>query len=223
MRRPENIDSKSLLISGSEQLGLALTPSQIDQFLTYLPELIRWNRKINLTGFRDESEIVIKFFLDALTPLVMEGRACGVKWIDIGTGAGSPGLPLKIVRPDLEMTLVEPVEKKVTFLHHIIGLLGLSQVTVIHDRIESLRGEKWDQAYDLLIARGLDPTFVLKKGACIVRMGGRLLFYQTTAEEDKWNDLLTVYSELVLEEIRPIRLPFSTDPRTLVLINRQVA
>lgn len=217
------IDPKTRLISGSKALGLALSPSQVDQFLTYLSELIRWNRKINLTGFQHEDEIVIKFFLDALTPLVMEKTVCGVKWIDVGTGAGSPGLPLKIVRPEVQMTLVEPVEKKVTFLHHIIGLLGLSKVSVAHDRIESLRGGKWDQAYDLLLTRGLDPAIVIKKGSSLVRNGGRLLFYQTTAAEHKWKTFLKDYPELVLEEMRPVRLPFSADPRTLVLINRRFA
>ncbi len=215
------IDPRTRLISGSESLGLSLSPSQVDQFMTYLSELIRWNQKINLTGFQHEDEIIVKFFLDALMPLVMPETIYGVRWIDIGTGAGSPGLPLKIVRPDVQMTLVEPLEKKVTFLHHIIGLLGLSRVTVAHERVDSLRGDKWDQAYDLLITRGLDPAIVIEKGSPLVRKGGRLLFYQTTVLEDRWNNLIKGYPDLVLGEVRPVRLPFSTDSRTLVLINRR--
>jgi 16S rRNA (guanine527-N7)-methyltransferase len=119
------------------------------------------------------------------------------------------------------MTLVEPIEKKVTFLHHIIGLLGLSKVSVAHDRIESLRGEKWDQCYDLLLTRGLDPASVIKEGFSLVRNGGRLLFYQTTAEDHEWRKLLMGYPEMDLNELRLVRLPFSPDPRTLVLINRR--
>jgi len=191
--------------------------------MTYLSELIRWNRKINLTGFQNEDEIVIKFFLDALTPLGMDKTASGIRWIDVGTGAGSPGLPLKIVRPDLQMTLVEPIEKKVTFLHHIIGRLGLSEVFVAHDKIESLRGKDWERNYDLLLTRGLDPKLVLKSGGSLVRDGGRLLFYQTTARIHEWRDLIKGYPDMVFEELRPVRLPFSTDPRTLVLINRRLA
>ncbi|HIE65941.1 MAG TPA: 16S rRNA (guanine(527)-N(7))-methyltransferase RsmG [Nitrospiria bacterium] len=212
-----------MLVAGCKTLGLFLSSSQVDQFMAYLSELIRWNGKINLTGFQTEDEIVIKFFLDALTPLGKKESACGIRWIDVGTGAGSPGLPLKIVRPDLQMTLVEPIEKKVTFLHHIIGLLGLSEISVAHDRIESLRGKEWDWSYDLLLTRGLDPRLVLREGASLVRKGGHLLFYQAAGEDKKWRDLLRGYPDMVLEELRPVRLPFSTDPRTLILINRRFA
>lgn len=217
------IDPKARLLSGCDQLGLKLSSSQVDQFMRYLSALIRWNRKINLTGFQSENEIIIKFILDALTPLGIVGAEPGAKWIDVGTGAGSPGLPLKIVRPDLDMTLVEPIEKKVTFLHHVIGLLGLSKVTVAHDRMKALRGKKWDGRYDLLLTRGLDPASVLKEGASFVRKGGDLLFYQTTAEEYKWRDLLMGYPNMVLNGLRPVALPFCEDPRTLVLINCRFA
>ncbi|MFQ5949119.1 MAG: 16S rRNA (guanine(527)-N(7))-methyltransferase RsmG [Nitrospiria bacterium] len=217
------IEAKSLLISGSERLGLPLSPLQVDQFLTYLSELIRWNRKINLTGLRHEDDIVIKLFLDALTPLVIREihgdlKWRDLKWIDVGTGAGSPGLALKIVRPELQMTLVEPAEKKVAFLHHIIGTLGLSRVSVAQGRVESLKGPKWEGTFDLLLTRGLDPRFVMKKGTPLVRDGGRILFYQANAVRGAWENRLEEYPELVLDAIRPVSLPFIADPRHLILL-----
>src|SRR5581483_1522907 len=99
-------------------------------------ELIRWNRRVNLTAIREEREIVVKHFLDSLFPLTLLNPSEGARWIDIGSGAGFPGLVLKIARPHLEMTLVESAQRKATFLHHIIGTLGLTGVSVIHDRLE---------------------------------------------------------------------------------------
>ena len=121
--RPEE-----LLAKGTEELGLALEPSTRQQFLYYADELLKWNTRINLTGLKTAQEVVVKHFLDSLAvwPWVKDLDSLA----DIGTGAGFPGLPLKLVLPHLHLTLIEPTAKKTAFLHFVIAHLGLSDVEV---------------------------------------------------------------------------------------------
>jgi len=209
---------KERLISGVEQLGLKLTSIQIDQMMCYLSELIRWNQKINLTAITQEREIVTKHFLDSLSPLTLLQPDKGEHWIDVGSGAGFPALVLKIALPDLSITLMEPVQKKAAFLHHLIGRLGMRYVSVINARIESADAEKRLEGYDLLLTRALSPALVLEKGLSLVRAGGRILFFQGRPDARAWENRLSAYPSLRLERLVPIRLPFCPDARTLVLL-----
>jgi len=124
-----------LLIKGGEELGIRLVPSQVEKFLLYLRELQEWGKNINLTGIRDEREIIIKHFLDSLTCLRLL-KELGGKVVDLGTGAGFPSLPIKIIRPQIELTLLEAREKRTLFLEHIVKILGLKEVKVLWKRVE---------------------------------------------------------------------------------------
>ena len=203
---------------GIERLGLSLSSTQVGRLLTYLAELVRWNRKVNLTAIRQEDEIVVKHFLDSLTPLTLLHPSEGSRWIDVGSGAGFPGLVLKIARPGLEITLVEAAQRKVTFLHHMIGTLGLAGVTVIHDRLENLSGPGWEGRFDLLTARALNPIWVLNEGRSLVRAGGEILFYQAETKPGEWALRLREHPGIRLERVAPVTLPFSPSPRTLILL-----
>ena len=121
--RPED-----LLREGAKELGLHLEPSTLQQFLYYAEELLKWNTRINLTGLKTAQEVVVKHFLDSLAvwPWVKDLDSLA----DIGTGAGFPGLPLKLVLPHLYLTLIEPTAKKTAFLHFVIAHLGLTEVEV---------------------------------------------------------------------------------------------
>lgn len=180
--------------------------------------MIRWNEKVNLTGLREAREITIKHFLDSLTPLAFLRPAGGERWIDVGTGAGFPGLVLKIACPDLEMILIEATGKKVTFLHHLIGLLRLKGVAVVHDRLERLRGPEWQERGDLVVTRALAPAFVMEEGRALVQKGGRMLFFQGPPDASRWEQALKGYPELVLEKICPVALPFTEESRSLVFL-----
>ena len=153
-----------ILIRGATSLGIELTPRQVEQFETYLRELVDWNRRVNLTAIVEPEEVRRLHFLDSLSlyqvlsPLVVrDGRL-----LDVGAGAGFPGLPLKIAFPTLSLTLMESTGKKVRFLEHIIGTLGLDGVEIYHGRAEDLahvpglRG-----AFDVVTARGVAPLNVL--------------------------------------------------------------
>ena len=152
------------LAGGATRLGVTLSPAQLDQFALYRDELLAWNRRANLTAITDPAEVEIKHFLDSLTVLqAMDGQPrCGLRVIDVGSGAGLPGLPLKIACPNISLTLLESVGKKTAFLEHVVAALGLKSVAVIHARAEDVaQQEEHREAYDFVVARAVAPMATL--------------------------------------------------------------
>lgn len=156
--------------------GIPLAPHQLDQFARYAAELRRWNARVNLTAITGEREIATRHFLDSLR--------CALSWgpppaslVDIGAGAGFPGLPLKILRPELRLTLSESVAKKAAFLAHIAAELGLADVEVTTARAEALgRDPAHRERYDLAVARAVAELRVLAEYCLpLCRVGGRFL------------------------------------------------
>ena len=166
----------TLLIAGAGALGLHLTADQLAAFATYLAEIVRWSGRINLTALRKPEDIVRTGFLDSLAclPLIpLEAKYA----LDVGSGAGFPGLPLKLVRPDLSFTLVEASRKKATFLQHMVRQLGLTRVRVVQRRAEELAKDPMEAGvYDLAMARAAAPP--LDQGRLVrpfLRPGGLFL------------------------------------------------
>ncbi len=211
-------NTRALFSKGGALLGIRFSPLQLDQLMVYLRELLRWNKKMNLTGLQEEREVVINLFLDSLTPLLFLKPDKHSQWIDVGTGAGFPGLVLKIACPELNITLLEPTQKKVSFLHHLIGQFGLSGVSVINARLENLSRSKEGKPYDLLLSRALSPKIVLEQGAGLVMRGGHFLLFLGRLELKRLNDLLANVPFLVLDQIRPVLLPFSGVSRSLLFL-----
>jgi 16S rRNA (guanine527-N7)-methyltransferase len=143
------------LINGAERLGLLLNPEQVARFKLYYEELICWNRRVNLTAIVDYDEVQLKHFLDSLTVvLALEGIPSTV--LDIGSGAGLPGVPLKILYPDIGLTLIDSVHKKAAFLNHLVERLGLEGVEVVARRAELLaHDESYREGFDLVLSRGV--------------------------------------------------------------------
>ncbi len=144
-------------VAGAECLGLHLQASHLEAFGRYLTEILRWSSQINLTGLRRPEEIVRFGFLDSLSCLLafpQEAR----RVLDIGPGAGFPSVPLKIVRPYLDLTLVEAARKKASFLRHVIRSLALAGVRVIQERAERLAQDQGEAGiYDVVFARAVAP------------------------------------------------------------------
>ncbi|HRS96766.1 MAG TPA: 16S rRNA (guanine(527)-N(7))-methyltransferase RsmG [Smithella sp.] len=134
-------------------MNIRLDAKQLNQFDQYKQELLAWNQEINLISENSAREIVARHFLDSLTPLPFIEKS-NAKLLDVGSGAGFPGLPLKIANPRLELCLLEANRKKASFLKHMVRLLELDHVLVVHDRIDNLiRTNSFAEGFDILISR----------------------------------------------------------------------
>jgi 16S rRNA (guanine527-N7)-methyltransferase len=222
----QDIDSNSYFIyEGVSRLGYSVTPQEVSQLLVYLEVLRQWNTKMNLTAIRDEREIIVRHFLDSLAGLaVLPGKdssAAPCKVMDIGTGAGFPGLPLKICRPKVHLTLLEPRQKKAAFLHAVCGQLGLQGVSILPERLEALAQQpKHQGGYDILTSRALKVSGLMSElASSLLRANGQLVLW--TAQGD--GHLLHEHkSPSVWDRPRiiPYRLPFDDMERSLVVFQK---
>ena len=168
------------LIRGAQELEIPLNEAQLLLFQTYYEELVEWNRRFNLTAITDYEAVQVRHFLDSISCLLALPRAklqTGARVIDVGTGAGFPGIPLKILCPGMRLTLLEATRKKVTFLEHLVRRLELRDVEVIHGRAEELgRRPRHREQYDWALARAVAEMPVLAEYLLpLVRVGGSVL------------------------------------------------
>lgn len=205
-------------------LDLTLTPEQETQFDTYARELAVWNEQVNLTAITDYDMVQVRHFLDSLTVLKAVPPGAGAKVLDVGTGAGLPGLAMKIAAPQLEVALLEATGKKVAFLQHMIDLLKLEGVTTIKARAEDAAHDPAHRAaYDLVVARAVArlPSLIEyllpfnKVGGVSVAMKGR------TAQTEA-GDSARAISVLggQLKSIETFQLPGVDEPHHLVIVEK---
>ncbi len=174
-----NTQFKQHLKSGAQNLNIPVSDEQIDLMARHAGELFLWNKKINLTAIKETSAVAEKHFLDCLAAtFLLKGKQT---LLDVGSGGGFPGIPLKIMNPDLEVLLVDASRKKVNFLKHVIRVLGLKQIDAVHARVEDLANDiTYKAGFDTVISRAFSDLseFValagpfLKPGACIHAMKG---------------------------------------------------
>ena len=214
--------SLDILASTTADWGLPLSEAQLAQFTLYADTLRQWNEHLNLTAITDYKEIMVRHFLDALRCAQSWGNApCSL--IDIGSGAGLPGLPLKLLCPTLELTLVESVRKKAAFLQHMVDQLGLPAVTILTQRAEVVGQDRHHrERYDVATARAVAPLNVLAEYCLpLLRLGGRFLAPKgadIAAEIDRARSALTTLGGQLLA-VEPVCLP-DLEPRTLVIVEK---
>lgn len=189
-----NEKAVEMLYEGAKRLGIELTDEQLSKFCTYSSMLVERNKVVNLTAITDDEDIAVKHFLDSLTlyPYITELKGSSI--IDIGTGAGFPGIPLKIVYPDLKVTLVDSLIKRVAFLNDVVCELGLKEITAIHVRAEEIgRDAKHREKYDFAVARAVAQLPVLLE-YCIplVKVGGYFLAMKGSKEEENYEKALEI-------------------------------
>jgi len=151
--------SLELLAKGAINLGYPLSEQQLNQFQLYYQILIDWNQRINLTAIVDFKDVQVKHFLDSLSvATVLSDISDGQRLLDVGTGAGFPGIPLKILFPSLQVVLLESVTKKIKFLTHLVSQLGLQGVEIINDRAENLgHNTSYRELFEIVVSRAVAP------------------------------------------------------------------
>lgn len=159
--------------------NVKLNSAQLQMFRRYASELLGWNQRINLTAITEPDEVEVKHFADSLSCLLVinKQRRPGLRMIDVGTGAGFPGLPIKIACPDIHMTLLEATGKKVDFLRHVVETLGLKGVTLVNERAESVgQDPQHRETYDWVLARAVAGMRTLGEYLLpMARVGGHVL------------------------------------------------
>jgi len=204
-----------------------LTAQQVKAFVQYEKELVEWNQKFNLTAIRDVESIRTKHFLDAFSCVLAWSASPPNKLIDIGTGAGFPGIPLKILYPNLKLTLVESVGKKAKFCQHIVEVLGLDSIDLIQARAEDVgQDTKHRERYDWAVARAVANLNVLSEYLLpLVKVGGSML-----AQKGESGPVEAQSAEKVMKllggQLKPliqVNLPGVAEDRYLVVVEKIAA
>ena len=218
------------LIAGARELNITLTGRQLADFETCYRELVAWNQRFNLTAITDWEGVLVRHFLDSLSCLKALPRAelaAGARIVDVGTGAGFPGLPLKIVCPGMQLTLLEATGKKVAFLEHLVRVMGLKGVEAIHGRAEELgHNPAHRERYDWALARAVAEMPTLTEYLLpLVRVGGAVLAQKgegAAAEVHGANAAIATLGGRV-RQLVPVELRGLAETRYLVVVDKVAA
>lgn len=218
-----NIDVfKELMCSHGEQIDIEFDDKQLNQFYEYMNLLLEWNEKINLTAITAPEEIILKHFIDSLTinRYIEQNRSIA----DVGTGAGFPGIPLKIYRPDLKVTLVDSLNKRINFLNEVIYKLNLKDINTVHSRIEDFgKDKKYREKFDYVTARAVANLATLSEylipiskieGKCICMKGNDI-----KEEIDCSKNAINLLGGKV-DKIDCFELPNSDISRNIIIIDK---
>ena len=202
------------------KLGIVLTSTQENQLEMYYNLLIEWNNKMNLTGITERNSVYLKHFYDCITLIKAIDLTKNLKIVDVGTGAGFPGLVLKIVFPNLDVVLVDALNKRINFLNHVIESLKLKNIEAIHDRIENYAKNNLE-VFDLVTCRAVAKLNIISE-LCLplAKINGYFIPMKATIE-DEISD--TKYLEVLkskVESVITFNLPIENSVRNLIVIKK---
>ena len=214
-----------ILKKAAEEYGISLSETQLRQFDRYQELLVEWNQKMNLTALTEPKDVAIKHMIDSVSVYDEKWFSEGMSVIDVGTGAGFPGLPLKILCPSLKVTLLDSLNKRVKFLETVVSELGLSDIVCVHARAEeAARQKQYREKFDAVVSRAVARLPILAEyDLPFVRVGGFFAAmkgakYEEEAEEAKKAVKLLGGGEPVLREIK---LPGLEDKRGIIYIRKE--
>ena len=209
------LDLREFTIRSVKELGLIIGETHADQFMRYLAHLIEWNKSINLTTITDPKKVIIKHFVDSLVALVATDFPKHGMVLDVGSGGGFPGIPLKIVRSDIRLTLVEPTQKKCSFLNSVIGLLKLQDVSTFCGTIEQYAKQPLSDVIDVVVVRALKYEDIGKHLPALLTSRGKVVLYRTEIIKNK-----DIGKEFHLVSETDLMLPERSGKRVVTVIER---
>ena len=220
-------DDEDILIDGAQKIGINLNKEQIKKFSQYLELLIQWNQKINLTSLKTPQEIIIKHFLDSISCIKVINKYInteGVSVIDVGTGAGFPGVPIKIICSSIRLSLLEARKKKTIFLEKIVEEMNFQQVEILNGRAEAF-GKCLDfrEKYDIALSRAVARLNVLSEYCLpLVRVGGLFVAQKGRSYREEIDKALKMVQLLggELIGVENVRIPFINQERYLLVIKK---
>ncbi len=215
-----------LLKDGLQQLSIDVTQEMLEKFETYFELLIHWNTMINLTSIVEEEEVIVKHFLDSLLVVKALDMKSINSLLDVGTGAGFPGIPLKIIYPHIQLVLLDSVNKKVKFLQEVCQQLSLLDVKCLHGRAEDFAQQvQYREKFDCVVSRAVSNLSTLSE-YCIpfVQLTGYFISYKSSDYELEVEDALNAIEVLggTIEKIVSLKIPHSDITRTYVLILKSI-
>ncbi len=204
--------------------GIELSEKQLNQFNRYYELLVEWNEKMNLTAITDHGEVYLKHFYDSITASFHVDMTRPLSVCDVGAGAGFPSIPLKICFPHLEVSIVDSLNKRITFLHHLADELGLDKVHFHHDRAETFGQNKaFRESYDLVTARAVARLSVLSELCMpLVKIGGEFVAMKAANADDELNDAKQAMRMLGGGDINvhSFELPVEQSERSIIVVQK---
>lgn len=205
--------------------GISLSPEQLSQFETYFHTLVEWNEKMNLTAITDRPEVYLKHFYDSISAAFYYQFDGPMKICDVGAGAGFPSIPIKIVYPSLQITIVDSLNKRIHFLEHLAKELKLENVQFIHDRAETFgQRQEHREAYDIVTARAVARLSVLSE-LCLplAKVGGTFIAMKAANVKEELEVGKKAITTLggKIKEVHSFTLPIEESERNIVIINKE--
>lgn len=215
----------SKLKEGTQILNMDITDQQLGKFDKYISLLIQWNKKMNLTAITEPEEIIVDHFLDSISILNEINIEDRHSIIDVGTGAGFPGIPIKIMKPHVKLVLLDSLKKRTEFLKVVAEELGLSNIEIIHSRAEDLaREEKYRENFDFVVSRAVASLNILAEYSIpFVKVGGYFVSYKGPAADKELQEAsraIEMLSGQKEPQIRTASVPFSQKTHKLIIIQK---
>ncbi|RIO84711.1 16S rRNA (guanine(527)-N(7))-methyltransferase RsmG [Staphylococcus gallinarum] len=204
--------------------GIELSEQQQQQFQTYYQMLVEWNEKMNLTSITEEHEVYLKHFYDSIAPSFYADFSQLMSLCDVGAGAGFPSIPLKIIFPNLKVTIVDSLNKRIQFLNQLADALGLQDVSFVHDRAETFGKGVYRESYDIVTARAVARLSVLSE-LCIplVKKGGQFIALKSAKGDEELEEAafgIGVFGGKVIDTIS-YELPEDAGDRQMMIIEKR--